>query len=166
MGVGFLWAKFYQDLCISHGLSSGDVGDLVMHHYKDGIGSFLPCLQIALHHAPKIFSKSCLPCFSCGGVMHQPFVTADCFSCGEVHHWHSHLFEVKACWHWCGSEFIWCEDVSGMAQMHSVRKFIASWLTMLLLHNPPSIGMNQTFVFACHFFAPGYVVNIMVGQRS
>ncbi len=32
-----------------------------------------------------------------------------------------------------------------LAKMHSVRKFIASWLTMLLFRNPSLIGMNRTF---------------------
>jgi hypothetical protein len=35
MGAGFLWAKIYNDLCIYQGLCFGDVGDLIMCHYKD-----------------------------------------------------------------------------------------------------------------------------------
>ncbi len=42
MGVGFLWAKICKDSCICHGLCSGDVGDLIVWHYKDWICSFLP----------------------------------------------------------------------------------------------------------------------------
>ncbi len=123
----------------------GMQGDLIMHHSKDGIGSFLPHFQIALHHAPKIFSKSCFPRSRFGGVMHQPFVTADCFSCGGVHHWHCHLIEVKACCCWFGSEFIQCKDVWGIGPNAFVEEVYCFLAHYVVIAYPLSIEMNWNF---------------------
>ncbi len=145
LGLAFCGPKFtmmraYVTVCV---LGMREISLCIMTKIE-----FVPfCPVFRLHCAipPKIFPKSSLPHFSCGGVMHQPFVTADVSpvlgctidiaTCSKSMHVGVDvglsLFGVK---------------MSGeLAQTHSVRKFIPSWLTMLLLRNPLLIGMNQTF---------------------
>ncbi len=66
-----------------------------------------PCAS----HITKFFFKCCLPCFSHGGVAHQPIVAADNLLSHGMHHWHSYLLVVEACWCQSGHELSWRVNV-------------------------------------------------------
>jgi hypothetical protein len=128
MRVHFLGLEIHNNTRICDSLPLGDAGYFVVSHDKNEFSPLLSCLVIALCYAAKILVECRLPRFSCGGVFHQPFVTADSLTCDWMHHWHCHLFKIQACWCCSWRQLLWCEDV-GRFGPHAFGNKINSLLT-------------------------------------
>jgi hypothetical protein len=76
-----------------------------MSHHKNGVCTFLSRFVVALCHTSEIFTKSGLPYFHRGRVVHQFLVTRNCFTRCWVNHGHRKMVQIG-----CSSFFLWSQS--------------------------------------------------------
>lgn len=96
MGINFLGSIIHNNPGVCDSLGLRDACNLLVGHYKNGVGARLARFLTTLCHTTKIFTECGLPYLAGSRVMHEFLIAADSFAGRGMHHWHSDLFKVEA----------------------------------------------------------------------